>query len=394
MSTNAFLKWQIQMRGNKQNVKDTGYNINNVLEGITPYSQFYQFKFKNVPQMCILLKNSFGTNIFDRLVSITGADMFSNKYFPVILDNKYEFILMSINSIVIDESDKVLCSKNLIKNVMAIICSQIQNNNDNFIKYYRIPFFKLIIHDFLFILAIMFIMLSNFNIEHYTLENCIHTKKYKDDVDVDFNELNMLLQYENFFNIVNKYHIIKNCTGFVYTNAIRFINGPIMDGFNLGSGRSDKARRRKNMLDIVCNYTVLPRPPRKSDYSSSLTIRNSNSASNSASNSNSASESESESEEEVEAEVVEEAEEVEAEEVEAEIVPESTEEPDINFIENFGATLLKNSIEMCESMRIEIPIDPPNNNSDNSDTKRKTPDYNDHDDIVETLLSMKIVKNA
>ncbi len=388
----------LQTKSNKQNVKSIGYSINNMLQYIRPYSEFYEFRSWYVKRIYISMQKSFGANIFDTLQTITGAGMFSNIYFPVILDNNFNSILMLTNSIVIDESDKVLCSRNLIKNVMAIICSQMQNNSNNFIQYHRIPFFSSIIHDFLFILSIMFIMLSKFEIEQLTLEKSVYTIKYQNTVDS--NELNILLDYENFFNIVNKYHIIKNCTEFVYTNAVRFIEGPNMDGRMWGSGATKETLRRKNILNKVCNYTVQPRPPRQSHKSNnSCFIPNSLIIINS--------ESELEVEEarvgeagvaEAEAGVeevgVEEVGEVEdLGEVEAEIVPESEPETEIDYIENLGTTILKNSIEMYESMRIEIPFGFPNSNLDNSDDsteKRKSPDYNDN--MVETLLSIKSIK--
>ncbi len=111
MDINSFLKASWRFRSQKQNVKDTGYSINNVLQHIIPYSKYYNFKSENAKNICILMMHCFGENIFNTLPKVTGADMFSNIYFPVILDNNYDSILMSTNSIVINESDKDLCSK-------------------------------------------------------------------------------------------------------------------------------------------------------------------------------------------------------------------------------------------------------------------------------------------
>lgn len=216
----------------------------------------------------ISLLRSFGENIFINLSNIIQADMFVEKYFRILLDKKCNSIIELINLIPLNSDILFLRSQNLIKNVMIIISYEMQDRNVDFIQFHRAPFYSEIIHDFMFILAIGFIYASKFRIEQYScVKNSIYTKKYIEN-GVNENELNILLDYENYFNLVNNYFLINNNSEFVFNNGVRCIEGPNFDCRKWGSGATPETKRRKEILHKVWGVNVKPRPARKSKSNS------------------------------------------------------------------------------------------------------------------------------
>ncbi len=223
----------------------------------------YKMKNKIAETVYSCLIRSFGLNIFIDLHRITRAEIFIDSYFRILLDNKWDFIVDLINLI---DMNIFLCnSQLLIKNIMTIICYELQDRRDDFIQFHRAPFYSEIIRDFLFILSIMFITASKFKINPYTIESSVYTKDYVNNIEVNNQELNILLEYESYFNIVNNYFVIHNCSEFVFDNGVRLIEGYKLNGRKWGSGATDETKRRKELLHKVWGTKVKPRPPRNSN---------------------------------------------------------------------------------------------------------------------------------
>lgn len=227
-------------------------------------------EFKN-PDAELIFNNivkCFSGNIFEILFEHSNNPIFIKEYFRIILDNKWENILKLVNSIPIISYDPIFDSLNLIKNIMVIISFQLQDENENYIQYHRAPFTTgaEILPNFMFFLAMGFIFKSKFilNVELCdSIDKSTYIKKIIDnDNSIDENELKILLKFENYFKIVNKYFKIKMKRGFIFENAVRCIEGPNFTGRIMGSGATKECKRRDEILLDISKLEIVPRPPR------------------------------------------------------------------------------------------------------------------------------------
>ncbi len=391
---NILLKKFKKLSGQKNRIDNlklrNEYIISNDIQFLQKYDKSYVFKNENALYTFMIIKNCFGEDIFDDLFLITRAKMFKYKYFAPLLDYKYKSIISLIDSIKIDESNSILCSKNLIMNIIEIFCYEIQDKNENFIRFHRSPFCSEITYNFMFILSLLLISGSKFKIEfNPSDDNYVHAIKYKNDVNI---ELNTLIEYEAFFNIVNKYFIVKNNTQFVFDNAVLMVEGINISGRDWGSGMTSEASAIKKILNDVCNYTVIPRPPRKNKVIPRHPRKNKAIPGKDKVISRRPRKNKVKFNLDLNKKHY-------YQETEKETNLESTltqlnnlttnTQLNIAFINDFNINLLKNSKPMCELTEIPIltysEIDESTNNEDNSH-KRK------NDDVVQTLLSFNKIR--
>ncbi len=309
----VFLRSALYMNGQKKKLNDLKVNnkyiTTNFIEKILslPEEIRNQHEFINPDAELIFynLVKCFEGDVFSQIYNleeINHSPIFIKQIFRILLDNKWESILKLINSIKFIPGDEILDSKNLIKNIMTIISFELQDRNVNFIQFHRSPFYSKVVHDFMFILSIGFIFASKFKIKQYdSIKNSIYTKQFiiKDgniknsklqlnEFKFDeLNELNILLKFENYYNVINKYYQIYNSTDYIFKISVKCIEGPCVAGRGLGGGSTDATKRRKALLHAVSGIPKQKRPERNPKLNLQINLNsNSNSKSGSTLSSN------------------------------------------------------------------------------------------------------------